>query len=81
VFSAYILHLKIVYCCRLQATPNFSQFHKRFFAGHGPYSHMFDNKFLPRMGKGIKVNFLEAAFGIYATAVLVKQYGKQMKQG
>jgi len=33
------------------------------------------------MGKGIKVNFLEAAFGIYATAVLVKQYGKQMKQG
>jgi len=78
VFSAYI-HLKIVNCYRLQATPN-SQFHKSFFAGHGPYSHMFDNKFLPRIGKDIKVNFVEAAVGVYATAVLVKQYGKQMNQ-
>jgi len=33
------------------------------------------------MGKEIKVNFVEAAVGMYATAVLVKQYAKQMNQG
>jgi len=27
-----------------------------FFLGHGPYSHMFDCKFLPKVGKTMKVS-------------------------
>ena len=29
-----------------------------FFLGHGPYSHMFDCKFLPKVGKTMKVSIL-----------------------